>query len=276
MSESPSPILRLVFHVAAICLTAALAACAPPVEESPAATKPPPSPKGAIWAWTTLSGGETLTVDAPDRYTLELLDEGRYAFRANCNTGGGYYTIEGDRISLAPGPVSLAACPPGSHGDRFASLLGQAAGYAREGARLTLELSDGAGTLEFEEMKPMSLTATTWSVRSYNNGKAAVVSVASGTKLNTVFSGDGRLSGSAGCNNYRASYEIDGEGLSIGPAAATRKMCAGEGVMEQETAFLQALTTVATWEIRGERLQLRTADGALAVDLYADTAEETD
>ena len=63
---------------------------------------------------------------------------------------------------------------------------------------------------------------------------------------------------------------MDGAALSVGTAAATRKMCAEpEGIMEQESAFLAALATATTWRLEGERLQLRSENGALAVDLVA-------
>jgi heat shock protein HslJ len=39
-----------------------------------------------------------------------------------------------------------------------------------------------------------------------------------------------------------------------------------EGIMEQETEYLAALETAATYNIEGERLQLRTAEGSLAAD----------
>jgi heat shock protein HslJ len=42
-------------------------------------------------------------------------------------------------------------------------------------------------------------------------------------------------------------------------------MCAAPGVMEQEQAFLQALTRVATVRMEGDRLELRGADSALMV-----------
>jgi heat shock protein HslJ len=45
-------------------------------------------------------------------------------------------------------------------------------------------------------------------------------------------------------------------------------MCvAPEGVMEQEQQFLKALSTVATARFDGDRLELRTAEGSLAVSL---------
>ena len=46
----------------------------------------------------------------------------------------------------------------------------------------------------------------------------------------------------------------------------TRKMCGrAEGIMEQEQQFLHVLGTVATHRIEGDRLELRTARGAIAM-----------
>lgn len=47
-----------------------------------------------------------------------------------------------------------------------------------------------------------------------------------------------------------------------------RKMCAEpEGLMEQERRFLQALLSVASARREGDRLELRTTEGALAIAL---------
>jgi hypothetical protein len=71
------------------------------------------------------------------------------------------------------------------------------------------------------------------------------------------------LTGSAGCNRYTAAYEIDGDSISIGPAASTRMFCAEpEGVMEQETAYLAALELAASYAIQGDTLELWSAEGA--------------
>jgi heat shock protein HslJ len=51
------------------------------------------------------------------------------------------------------------------------------------------------------------------------------------------------------------------------PAAATRRMCAGPGVMEQELAFFKALESVAAMRMEADRLEMRTAEGALALIL---------
>jgi heat shock protein HslJ len=48
-------------------------------------------------------------------------------------------------------------------------------------------------------------------------------------------------------------------------------MCAEpEGVMEQEQMLLAALETVATAQVEGDRLELRRADGALALSATRD------
>ena len=36
---------------------------------------------------------------------------------------------------------------------------------------------------------------------------------------------DATVSGNAGCNDYTGSYTVDGEKLTIGPLAATKKAC---------------------------------------------------
>jgi heat shock protein HslJ len=54
--------------------------------------------------------------------------------------------------------------------------------------------------------------------------------------------------------------------MSIGPAVATRMACADEGVMDQETAYLTALESVASYEIRGDGLRLLDSEGNLLLE----------
>jgi heat shock protein HslJ len=118
-------------------------------------------------------------------------------------------------------------------------------------------------------LTPIALEGTEWVVTGYNNGKGGVVSVVSGTELTASFA-DGGVAGSAGCNDYRAGYEIEGESLRIGPAGSTKKMCSGpEGIMEQEAQFLAALSSATVYRIEGDNLELRREDGSLAVKASA-------
>ena len=63
------------------------------------------------------------------------------------------------------------------------------------------------------------------------------------------FLDDGALVGKASCNRFRASFKLTGEGLSIGPAAATMMACE-PGIMQQEQALLRELEGVSGFDIR--------------------------
>jgi heat shock protein HslJ len=66
--------------------------------------------------------------------------------------------------------------------------------------------------------------------------------------LSITFDQDGRAFGSAGCNHWFASYQLQGNNLSFGPAGSTRKLCA-PALMEQEQRFLKALQQIRRWDI---------------------------
>jgi heat shock protein HslJ len=60
-----------------------------------------------------------------------------------------------------------------------------------------------------------------------------------------------------GCNRASGSWELDGNEMSIGPLATTKKLCPEpDGVMAQEAAMLKALESVVRAEIAPDRLTL--------------------
>ena len=135
-----------------------------------------------------------------------------------------------------------------------------------------MELKDPSGAIiaKFSALEPVSLEGSSWQVIGYNDSKQAVVSVIIGTEITANFGKEGTLSGSAGCNNYNATYEVDGDNISIGPAAATRMFCPEpDGIMEQEVQYLAALETASTYLIEVDKMEMRTAEGALAVTFRA-------
>ncbi len=58
---------------------------------------------------------------------------------------------------------------------------------------------------------------------------------------------DGRAYGSAGCNHWFASYQLEGDKLTFSQGGVTRKMCP-PALMEQEQRFIQALDQVRRWD----------------------------
>jgi len=62
------------------------------------------------------------------------------------------------------------------------------------------------------------------------------------------FSGDGTVSGNAGCNTFSGTYTADGSTLTFGPLATTRMACEGaKGTLE--TAYVAALQATTAYEL---------------------------
>ena len=71
-----------------------------------------------------------------------------------------------------------------------------------------------------------------------------------------------RAGGNAGCNRYNAAYVLAGDSLRFEAAMSTRMAC-DEG-MDLETAWLGAMSHVATWSATDTTLELEGPDGRLA------------
>jgi len=189
-----------------------------------------------------------------------------------CNRYNALYTVNEDRLNISRSiATTMMACPEliMQQASSYTSALAQAMSYKIEGAQLVLLDTEGNPLATFNKQS-LTLSGTSWLVTSINNGKQAVTSLINNSKLTVDFGTDGKLTGFAGCNNYMSSYEVKDKNLTIKPANSTHKMC-GEpaGIMEQEDQFLTALTTVATYRLDGKKLELRTADNALAVMLLS-------
>jgi heat shock protein HslJ len=113
---------------------------------------------------------------------------------------------------------------------------------------------------------PDPLAGTRWEVVTYNNGQGAVVSVIVGSRISLDFGAGKQVSGNAGCNDFSAAYQVNGPAITIGRPSVTTMLCSEpEGVMDQETKFLAALQSAATFRIDGNSLEMRTAAGAIAI-----------
>jgi heat shock protein HslJ len=219
-------------------------------------------------AWTLTALADRALVPGA---TVTLRFEGGRALGSDgCNRYTAPYSISGSTLQIGPnGASTQMACPPPlmQQAEAFANALSRTRSYRIAAGKLDLLTADGAATATFAAQST-TLAGTAWLVTGYNNGKQAVVSVLADTSLTMAFSSDGKVTGSAGCNRYTAGCAFDGAKLTISPATTTRKMCAQlERIMEQEQQFLKALESVATARFEGDRLELRTADGALAMTL---------
>lgn len=109
------------------------------------------------------------------------------------------------------------------------------------------------------------LGGTTWVLQSYGE-PGNLKDVLTDTDITAEFiSSQGTVEGSAGCNSYSGSYEVEDIQLSIpGPIAATEMYCMEpEGVMEQEQQYLEILQAAESYSVEDGKLQINCGDQVL-------------
>ena len=213
------------------------------------------------WILTELEG-QPLIAEAP--ITAAFTEDGQVGGTAGCNTYSGTYEVEGDTISFGLMATTLMACPQLVMDQELAYLavLERAQSYAVTESVLTL-VGAGGQNLATYAVESQDLAGTAWSVISYNTGTEAVRTVEIDTEITAVFDEAGQVAGNASCNDYAGPYVTEDGAITIGPLGATERFC--EGLAEQETQYLAALQSASTYRVRAGRLELRTAEGALAV-----------
>lgn len=111
---------------------------------------------------------------------------------------------------------------------------------------------------------PPLLPGSSWRLEAYRDAQGNSSPPLEGSKIDAIFATDGTLSGNSGCNNYSASYQVEGNQLTISPIVATRMACATpEGVMEQESTYLAALQGAASYKLEGSKLTLSDTQGKI-------------
>jgi heat shock protein HslJ len=222
--------------------------------------------EGATWRLVDLPGQAPATLAKLERGLTARFEAGRVTGFAGCNTFMGTYTLKENRLTVGALAGTMMACPePAMTLERaFHAGMGGMGGmkgpfsYTITGNRLSLKADSGA-VLAFEKEAPPTLAGGSWEVTGYNNGRQAVISPATGTKMTVAFE-KGTITGQSGCNTFRAPYSTEGNRIKVGPAVTTRMMC-GESVMTEEREFLKALESATTWTIDAGLLHLHRPDG---------------
>ncbi|MFC2016646.1 META domain-containing protein, partial [Chloroflexota bacterium] len=84
------------------------------------------------------------------------------------------------------------------------------------------------------------------------------------TEITAVLnSTEGRISGSAGCNNYFAGYEINQNELTLTSPVSSTRMACPEAVMNQEAEYLEILQNIESFDIEDDQLRIVSGDKVL-------------
>lgn len=151
------------------------------------------------------------------------------------------------------------ACPPPADAVEraYVAALGRVAAWRSDNGELALLDAGAAEVLRYRAATPVG----SWSATAFLQGDGFTSPIV-GTHITASFRDDGTLSGSAGCNTYKATFTTQRGAIEITAPAATRKACArrdhgaGGGVSRRAARG-------GGYRVGGGTLELMKADGTL-------------
>jgi heat shock protein HslJ len=222
-----------------------------------------------------VGSGGTLSVGSEASPATAVFKSGTTTGSTGCNN----YTVTYDLGSIGAikfGAVAATkALCPGNLNEQEQGLIN---GY---GAARTAVINDGAlqllgpggnPLLIFTPVKGQELEGIDWRLLNFRTPTAVTSSIA-GADVTATFA-DGKLTGSAGCNDYTATYtggnDTSGALTITGVQLGTKTCTTPEGVAQQEQGYAAALATVVKFETAGNKLTLLNAQGQDAATYQAE------
>lgn len=207
--------------------------------------------------------GEPFDLVAGTRVQLSF-DAGQLSAQAGCNTLGGAFRFDGDRIVVAALGGTEIGCEPALHAqdEWLAGLLQAGPRFAVDGDRLRLETADTVLELVDRETADPDrpLEGTTWSLDGVISGEA----VGTAPSPATVRFADGQvLVQIPECNGGSGAAAVDAAAgtVEIEPIVRTMMACP-EGPAATEAAVFGVLEGTVAFEIEAGTLTLRHPSGS--------------
>ena len=226
------------------------------------------------WQLTSFLGtnGQTVGAVAGSVPLVTFSRDGSVTGTAGCNHFTANYTVSGNQLSIGPTVSTLMACPaPAGVMDqeqRIFELFPLTAGYTITGSTLALLDRSGNRIMTFDRAPGTvnaPLVGTMWRLAGFTDNATARSALA-GSNATLLFSSDGRLSGTTGCNDISGTYTMNGNALSFGPLAVTERACADPAATAQERDLLAVLGAATSYAIQGDRLTISNAAGNRAAE----------
>lgn len=241
------------------------------IESAAAAGGQKPALEGMQWKMVSYLDNKGQSVPAlPGIEVTATFQGGTISGKDGCNQYGAAYKLSGSLLTIKPGMSTMMACEPKimERAQGYLAALSSSATYQITDKQLQIVKGNGAVAVTFAVLEGTPLIGATWKAMYYNNGKGGAQTLAAGTEITAVFDAKGKLSGSASCNTYYATYEAGADSIKISVEGTTKMMCEAP-VMQQEYAYLAALARATTYRIESNKLELRDARGALQASYTA-------
>jgi heat shock protein HslJ len=261
-------------------------ATTPPVTAVPATpvttvqtTMPPVTGPAALagitWYLIAFNQGSGSVSVLPNTEITAFFDtQGTVYGSAGCNqyTAGYQATLNSISISAPASTKMSCSSPAGIMTQESAYLvtIRGASTYTINNDMLIISDSNGKAILTYSKtppgvMTPAPLTGTTWYLTSFVDSSGTIWTPVSGAPISALFSTDGKLSGSGGCNQYSTTYTLSGNTLSISPTFARTTMYCAENVILLENTYLSLLPQMKAYLINGNQLTLSDGTGKVTM-----------
>ena len=150
------------------------------------------------------------------------------------------------------------------------------AGQSSESTLSTAPVGTTAASEPAQTVDAPELGGTNWNVTDYSQASGTITNVWK-TEVTISFAADGTVSGSAGCNDYQATWKVsgaydefesgvpdpnDGQELILESLSWTEVACEDEAIMEQEAEILDLLQRAGRWVLIRGNFNLRDGEGA--------------
>ncbi len=209
---------------------------------------------------------------------LNLDPDGQMAGDFPCHQVAGAYERSPDRLDWTLDEMAQTGCDSlvtrWQEIQIMALLDEEAIAYRQVNEELNLMDASGNEIMTLSLLRPWPLQGS-WRLLSLAQDANAPLE---GTTISLDFTGAsavgeqilGEVSGEAGCNRYMSSFTVEGDRLTLAPAASTRMFCGTPGVMQQEQTYLQQLERVAHYRIEGDRLTVMDDQGEAIAQFIMD------
>ncbi len=164
-------------------------------------------------------------------------------------------------MTIEPVASTMMACETGMEAEQaYFQALGTVQQYSILNQKLTLTYNQGAGVLIYTSAN-LPFEHTLWTLSLMNGQPVTAESSITAVFTPTDTPDEGNVSGSSGCNQYNAGYTLDGNNITMQPAASTMMAC--ETGMDTEQAYLQMLQASTSYQIAANILTLTGPSGSL-------------
>lgn len=216
------------------------------------------------WNLTSLAGEDVTGQGLTARFT-----ENEVSGSDGCNSFGAGYTMTDGQINLAINNFFMTemACMGDGVMERatqYTTALLTAGTFTIANNQLTIQTD--SGELVYTAPVPAKLEGTQWQLSGLADGNDAVVHMAIDEAIYFQIEDD-MVSGNSGCNSFSGNITLDGDSLSFGELALTKRACTNDDAMTRENEFLAMLAQVSSYQITRQSLSLYDSNGEFLASL---------